>query len=78
MGVYDLLGVRPVLNAAGPLTRLSGAPLHPEVAAAMAEAAQACARIEDLQAATGRELAAATGAEAGGRPSDVSGPDTSP
>ena len=65
MGVYDLLGVRPVINAAGPLTRLSGAPLHPEVAAAMAEAAQACARIEDLQEAAGRELAAATGAEAG-------------
>ena len=36
MGVYEDLGVRPVINAAGPLTRLSGMPLHPEVAAAMA------------------------------------------
>jgi L-seryl-tRNA(Ser) seleniumtransferase len=65
MTIYDTLGVRPVINAAGPLTRLSGMPLHPEVAAAMAEAAQACARIEDLQEAAGRELAAAGGAEAG-------------
>ena len=65
MGIYDTLGVRPVINAAGPLTRLSGAPLHPEVAAAMAEAAQRCVRIEDLQEAAGRELAQATGAEAG-------------
>ena len=38
MGVYEDLGVRPVINAAGPLTRLSGMPVAPEVAAAMAEA----------------------------------------
>ena len=65
MTIYDTLGVRTVLNVAGPVTRLSGAPLHPEVAAAMAEAAQQCVRIEDLQEAAGRELAAATGAAAG-------------
>jgi L-seryl-tRNA(Ser) seleniumtransferase len=65
MTIYDTLGVRPVINVAGPVTRLSGAPLHPEVAAAMAEAAQHCVRIEDLQEAAGRELAAATGAAAG-------------
>jgi D-glucosaminate-6-phosphate ammonia-lyase len=65
MTIYDTLGVRPVLNVAGPVTRLSGAPLHPEVAAAMAEAAQSCVRIEDLQEAAGRELVAATGAAAG-------------
>ncbi|HUY99992.1 MAG TPA: aminotransferase class V-fold PLP-dependent enzyme [Thermomicrobiaceae bacterium] len=65
MGIYETLGVRPVVNAAGPLTRLSGMPLHPEVAAAMAEAAQACVRIDELQEAAGRELVAATGAEAG-------------
>ncbi|MCA1725471.1 MAG: L-seryl-tRNA selenium transferase, partial [Thermomicrobia bacterium] len=65
MTIYDTLGVRPVINVAGPVTRLSGAPLHPEVAAAMAEAAQQCVRIEDLQEAAGRELVAATGAEAG-------------
>jgi D-glucosaminate-6-phosphate ammonia-lyase len=65
MGVYDLLGVRPIINVAGPVTRLSGAPLHPEVAAAMAEAAGSCVRIDDLQAAAGRYLADVTGAEAG-------------
>jgi D-glucosaminate-6-phosphate ammonia-lyase len=65
MSIYDTLGVRTVINVAGPVTRLSGAPLHPEVAAAMAEAAQSCVRIEDLQEAAGRELARAAGAEAG-------------
>lgn len=65
MSIYDTLGVRTVINVAGPVTRLSGAPLHPEVAAAMAEAAQSCVRVEDLQAAAGRELARATGAQAG-------------
>ncbi len=56
MTIYDTLGVRTVINVAGPVTRLSGAPLHPDVAAAMAEAAQHCVRIEDLQEAAGREL----------------------
>ncbi|RIK39616.1 MAG: L-seryl-tRNA selenium transferase [Chloroflexi bacterium] len=65
MGIEAALGVRPLLNAAGPLTRLSGMPLHPEVAQAMAEAATECARIEDLQAAAGRYLAEVSGAEAG-------------
>lgn len=65
MNIYESLGIRPVLNAAGPLTRLSGTILHPEVVAAMAEAAAACVRMEELQAAAGRELADATGAAAG-------------
>ncbi|MGN6674296.1 MAG: aminotransferase class V-fold PLP-dependent enzyme [Thermomicrobiales bacterium] len=65
MTVYDDLGVRPIINAAGPMTRLSGMPLAPEVASAMAEAAQYCVRIEDLQEAAGRYLAEVTGAEAG-------------
>ncbi len=65
MGIYEQFGIRPVINAAGPVTRLSGAPLHPEVIAAMAEAAQSCVRIDELQAAAGRYLAEASGAEAG-------------
>jgi len=65
MNIYESLGIRPVLNVAGPLTRLSGTSLHPEVIAAMAQAATACVRMEALQAAAGRELAAATGAAAG-------------
>src|SRR5690348_18323623 len=65
MGIYDTLGVRPVINASGPVTRLSGNPMHPDVAAAMAEAAQLCVRIDDLQEAAGRYLAEVSGAEAG-------------
>ncbi len=65
MGIYEQFGVRPVINAAGPVTRLSGAPLHPEVAQAMAEAAQSCVRIDELQEAAGRYLADVSGAEAG-------------
>jgi D-glucosaminate-6-phosphate ammonia-lyase len=65
MAVYEILGVRPVVNAAGPLTRLSGMPLSAEVAEAMAEAGRCCVRLEELQDAAGRFLAQATGAEAG-------------
>ncbi|MGA7670768.1 MAG: aminotransferase class V-fold PLP-dependent enzyme [Nitrolancea sp.] len=65
VGIYEEFGIRPVINAAGPVTRLSGAPLHPEVAGAMAEAAQSCVRIDELQEAAGRYLAEMSGAEAG-------------
>jgi L-seryl-tRNA(Ser) seleniumtransferase len=63
--VYDRLGVRPIINACGPATRLSGGVMRPEVARAMAEAAQSCVDIAALQAAAGREIAEITGAEAG-------------
>jgi L-seryl-tRNA(Ser) seleniumtransferase len=63
--VYDRLGVRPIINACGPSTRLSGGVMRAEVAQAMAEAAQSCVDIAALQAAASREIAAATGAEAG-------------
>jgi L-seryl-tRNA(Ser) seleniumtransferase len=64
-GIYSSLGVARVINAAGTSTRLSGGVLHPEVAAAMAEASAACVEMPDLQAAASRQLADATGAEAG-------------
>ncbi|HEV7264314.1 MAG TPA: hypothetical protein VGN83_05275 [Falsiroseomonas sp.] len=63
--IYESFGVAPVINAAGTNTRLSGGMMHPEVTAAMAEAATACVDMLDLQAAASREIAAATGAEAG-------------
>lgn len=65
MSVYGDLGVRTVINAKGPATRLSGGIMRPEVAAAMAEASQACVDIAELQAAASRVIAGATGAEAG-------------
>ncbi|MCC6178494.1 MAG: aminotransferase class V-fold PLP-dependent enzyme [Chloroflexi bacterium] len=64
-GIYERLGVRRIVNAAGPVTRLGGHRLAPEVTAAMAEAAQACVQIDELQSRAGEILAAATGAEAG-------------
>ena len=63
--IYRELGVRTVLNASGTLTRLGGSRMAPEVLAAMAEASRSYVRIEDLQEAAGRAIAAATGAESG-------------
>ncbi len=63
--IYADLGVTPIINAAGTNTRLSGGMMHPEVTAAMAEAATACVDMLDLQAAAAREIARHTGAEAG-------------
>jgi L-seryl-tRNA(Ser) seleniumtransferase len=63
--IFAALGVRPVINAAGTATRLSGGLMHPAVTAAMAEAAAACVEMPDLQAAASREIARATGAAAG-------------
>ena len=63
--VLGRLGVRPLVNAAGPLTRLGGGPLAPAVVAAMAEAARSSLKISELQAAAGQVIASATGAEAG-------------
>lgn len=62
---YSRYGIQTVINAAGPMTKLSGHILAPEVREAMASAAAACARIEDLQEAAGELIARVTGAEAG-------------
>jgi len=63
--VYQRLGVRTIVNASGPSTRLSGGIMRPEVAAAMAEASQWCVDIGELQGRACEILAEATGAEAG-------------
>jgi hypothetical protein len=65
MGVYQELGVAPVINASGTLTRLGGSRMAPEVLAAMAEAAASFVRIDELQARAGEVIAEVTGAEAG-------------
>ncbi len=64
-GVYERLGVRTVVNAVGPATRLGGTTLDPEVLQAMAEAASACVKIDELQERAGQIIAEITGAEAG-------------
>jgi D-glucosaminate-6-phosphate ammonia-lyase len=65
MSIEELLGVRAVINCAGPLTRLGGMPLAPEVTRAMSDAGEVNVRIEDAQAAAGAYLAEVCGAEAG-------------
>lgn len=61
---YDSLGVRRVINASGRMTALGGVALHPDVVAAMAEAATSNVEIAALKAAAGRKLAEWCGAEA--------------
>jgi L-seryl-tRNA(Ser) seleniumtransferase len=63
--IYHDLGVRPVINAAGTLTRLGGSLMPPEVLQAMLRAAEHCVRMEELQEWAGQVIAEATGAEAG-------------
>jgi L-seryl-tRNA(Ser) seleniumtransferase len=65
VGIYDMLGVKPVINAAGTLTRLGGTRMHPEVLAAMTEAAASFVHIDELQFKAGKIIADLTGAEAG-------------
>src|SRR5919201_5757929 len=63
--VYEELGVRPLINAAGTQTRYGGVPLPREVVQAMVDASTGCVRMEELQEAAGRVIAEVTGAEAG-------------
>ena len=63
--IYGKLGVRTIVNASGPSTRLSGTILHPEVAQAMAEASQWCVDLGELQGRACELIAEATGAQAG-------------
>ncbi|MGB8313743.1 MAG: DegT/DnrJ/EryC1/StrS family aminotransferase [Aestuariivirga sp.] len=65
MNPFEALGVRTIINAKGPATRLSGGMMRSEVAQAMSEASQYCVDIADLQAAASKAIAEVTGAEAG-------------
>jgi seryl-tRNA(Sec) selenium transferase len=64
-GVYDrMLGVRTIINAAGPVTALGGTVLSKEVTAAMAEAARCYVDLKELYSAAGTRLAEITKAPA--------------
>ena len=63
--VYERIGVRTIINAKGPSTRLSGGYLRAEVAEAMVEASQHCVEMAELQARASEIIAEVTGAEAG-------------
>ena len=61
--IYQQLGVRPLINAAGTYTALSASLLPPSVVQAMAEASRYHVPIAELQAAVGKRIADMTGAE---------------
>ena len=63
--VYQRLGVAPIINAAGSITRLGGTRTRPETLELMSRAARVMVNIDDLNRAAGKELARLTGAEAG-------------
>lgn len=64
-GIYERIGVRTIINASGATTRVGGTLMPREVLDAMLEASQSFVVIPELNAAVGRKIAEATGAEAG-------------
>ena len=65
MTSYQDLGLEPIINACGTVTRLGGAPMPPQVIDAFAAAAQQWVPLEQLQAAASRRIAETTGTQAG-------------
>nr|WP_198151807.1 hypothetical protein [Kibdelosporangium sp. MJ126-NF4]CEL19773.1 D-Glucosaminate-6-phosphate ammonia-lyase [Kibdelosporangium sp. MJ126-NF4]CTQ96998.1 D-Glucosaminate-6-phosphate ammonia-lyase (EC 4.3.1.-) [Kibdelosporangium sp. MJ126-NF4] len=63
--VYRSIGVRPMINARGTFTILSGSRMLPEVRAAIDAAARQFVHLDELADAVGVELAKLTGAEFG-------------
>lgn len=55
--VYRRLGIRPVINGVGVVTRLGGSIMPPEVVHAMDEASRCFVDLEELQIKTGEKLA---------------------
>ena len=64
MGVYERLGVRPIINARGMNTMASGSLMPPPVLEAMAEAATAFVDMAELNARAGERIARLVGVEA--------------
>ena len=62
---YEDLGVVPIINACGTVTRLGGAPLDTAALAAYASAAQQSVAIEELQIAVSQQLSQWLDCEAG-------------
>lgn len=65
MSIYQRLGVSPIINASGSVTRLGGAPMNAAVLKAFHDAAGEAVSLEQLQAAASGRIAHHTGAEAG-------------
>jgi len=65
MTIYENLGLSPIINVSGTVTRLGGAPMPRSVLQAFYEAARETVPLEQLQAAASKQIATATGTEAG-------------
>ncbi len=65
MGVYEQLGLKPIINASGAVTRLGGAPMPEAVLEAFRAAAAESVPLDRLQGVASRIIAEATGTEAG-------------
>lgn len=63
--IFERIGVRTIINAKGPSTRVSGAAMPPEAAGAMAEASGYFVDMAQLQGRASEIIAGYTGAEAG-------------
>ena len=63
--LYQRMGVAPIINAAGSITRLGGTRTRSEALELMSRAARVMVNIDELNRAAGKELARLTGAEAG-------------
>ena len=64
MGIYEALGVRTLVNAAGTVTNYGGSVMAPEVFAVMQEANRRFCRLEELQRQVGERIAAMLEVEA--------------
>jgi uncharacterized pyridoxal phosphate-dependent enzyme len=64
-GLYEQIGVRPLVNAKGTYTIISGSLSLPEVKEAMEEASRHYVNMDELMAAVGARLAKITGADWG-------------
>src|SRR5438270_7560687 len=63
-GVYEQLGIKPVINATGTVTVLGGSVMPPEVVAAWADAARHFVDLVELQDKVGERIARLLGVEA--------------
>lgn len=64
MSIYEELGVQRLINAWGPMTRIGGSRMRPEVLQAMVEAGQAFVDVVELQRKAGRRIAELVGVDA--------------
>lgn len=65
MSIYESLGLTPIINVSGSVTRLGGAPMPAAVVDAFRAAADECVPLDQLQGVASRIIAELTGAEAG-------------